>query len=521
MSDRGSRRVLVLLVLGAMAAANDAHAQLAVDNLLDLEAGNLPGVPLSNRTSTYDQFNAQFTSERLRFGARFEANRNNSDALTYNAFTQRWAELTESHLRVRAGNVYTILGRGLLQRAFELPGVVLDQPGFDSRYGFSRDVDGTLVEGSWGPLAVRGIEGRPNSGETSPSVSEAFNIPRYSGELIGGQATATVWRDARLGAAYTRFDSDANTRHEFASVSADLDATRLLGISTVSVPLYVEVAHQNPGWSNLFDFPAGNSDRSPRALYAGTNLLAGPFALSAEWKDYTRFRLGYNDPPSLVREQSFALLNRTTHVLDADDEKGYQIEASYRLAALGVLTVNDSRSDGLLSPSLPPRRYSERYGEVHLAPRAVPALEATLFVDGGRDEFVGVHQRNAFGGTTTVRLPRRLSVALDLEYLAEQRPPDHFHDEHASIGLQHAAWGSAALVWQRTTDPAEEKPGDVASPGIQPRNFISGVLSAPLSEGSTATLFVGQRREGLACTAGTCYQVAAFEGVEFRLTSRF
>jgi len=34
-------------------------------------------------------------------------------------------------------------------------------------------------------------------------------------------------------------------------------------------------------------------------------------------------------------------------------------------------------------------------------------------------------------------------------------------------------------------------------------------------------LFVGKRRGGLACTAGTCYQVQPFEGAELRLVSRF
>jgi hypothetical protein len=513
--------VAAWLALAGLTNATTARAQLAVNNLLDLELGNKPDLLPSNRTSTYDQFNAQFTSDRLRFGTRFEANRVNTDELTYDEFTQRWAELSDTHVRIRAGNYYTVLGRGLLQRAFELPGVVLDQPGFDSRYGFSRDVDGTLLEANYGPLALRGIEGRPNSGETSPAVAEEFQIPRYSGELIGGQATASVWRDARLGAAYTRFDSDANTRHEYASVSADADPMNLLGVSGVGLPIYIEAAHQSPSLSNIFDFPAGDADRSPRALYAGTNLLAGPLAISAEWKDYTHFRLGYNDPPSLVREQSFALLNRTTHVLDADDERGYQVEASYRFKPIGVLTVNESRADGLVSLSLPARRYLEQYAELRIRPPAWAALDATMFVDTGRDEFVDVQQRNAYGGVSTVRLPRRISIALDLEYLDEKRDPDHFHDEYASLTIQHAVWGSVALIVQRTTDPAEEKPSDVASPGIQPHNYISGVLSVPLSQVNTASLFVGQRREGLACTAGTCYLVPAFGGVEFRLSSRF
>jgi len=56
---------------------------------------------------------------------------------------------------------------------------------------------------------------------------------------------------------------------------------------------------------------------------------------------------------------------------------------------------------------------------------------------------------------------------------------------------------------------------------VQARHYLAGVLSAALSERHTATLFFGQRREGLACTAGTCYKVEAFEGAELRLVSRF
>ena len=96
--------------------------------------------------------------------------------------------------------------------------------------------------------------------------------------------------------------------------------------TAASLPVYFEYAHQQRSVAQWFEFDRGGG--SPHALYAATNLIAGPLAISAEWKDYQRFRLGTNDPPSLVREHTFALLNRATHVLMADDEHGFQVEAA-------------------------------------------------------------------------------------------------------------------------------------------------------------------------------------------------
>jgi hypothetical protein len=49
---------------------------------------------------------------------------------------------------------------------------------------------------------------------------------------------------------------------------------------------------------------------------------------SWEFKDYQNFELAVNEPPTLVREHSFALLNRSTHVLQPSQERGTQFEAT-------------------------------------------------------------------------------------------------------------------------------------------------------------------------------------------------
>jgi hypothetical protein len=330
--------------------------------------------------------------------------------------------------------------------------------------------------------------------------------------MTGGQAYGTIWRESRIGVHYLRFTPDGIQRQEYGSGTVELDPLRMAGMTTVALPLAIEYARQNPGLAEWFQF--GTDDDTPMALYSSANLLWGAFAMSAEWKDYQHFQLGINDPPSLVREHTFVLPNRSTHVLHAEDEQGFQLEASYRLNRWGSVIANASRGDGTISPSLPPRRFAEQYVELELESARYPAGRAAFFYDHSEDTFVGVDGRDIAGGRITHDIPWRLTAELDVEKAHIRRVVDRFDDWYSSLTIAHDRIGTVAFVWQRTYDAAE-RIDDL------PRDYFAGIIRAPLGEHHVVTLFAGQRREGLACTAGTCYQVQAFEGAELRLTSRF
>ncbi len=514
---RGGVRALVAVLAGTLPGA--ALAQPSVTNLLEAQGGNLPFAEPTNRTDLYDQFQLEYGFPSGRIGVRFEQDHNSEDQFDYRALTQRWAEWSDPRLRVRVGNLYTILGRGLLHRSFELPAVVLDQPGLRSRYGPSRDVDGVLIEGRWGPFEGRALGGTPNSGEYSAAPENAlFGLERYQGTLTGGQLAATVWRDARVGAAYLRASNGLGENREFGSGFVELDPLRLAGVDAAALPVYVEYALADRRFSDWWSLRTGGRDTF--ALYAGANLLAGDFTLSAEWKDYREFRLGLNDPPSLVREHAFTLLNRATHVLDAARERGFQLEASWSARPWGTVTANLSRSDGRGD------RFEERFLEVHLAPEATPAWEATAFWDEGRDDFSSIADRRIYGGSGTWRVSGRWAVSADLQRQEATRtligvPPASFGDHSAALSASRAGVGSATFAWERSTDPEQEDPALALDARVDPRRFLAGIVRATLSEHHEATVFVGQRRGGRACTAGTCYEVRPFRGVELRLLSRF
>src|SRR5205085_4306571 len=124
-----------------------ADAQLSIDNLLEIQVGNRPTEVARDRTDVYEQLDAALAFGLTRAGVRFESDHSSDESVPYGKVTRRWFEFGDPRLTVRAGNYTTILGRGLLHRSWELPGVVLDQSGVRSRYGFMRDVDGVTLDG--------------------------------------------------------------------------------------------------------------------------------------------------------------------------------------------------------------------------------------------------------------------------------------------------------------------------------------------------------------------------------------
>jgi hypothetical protein len=85
-----------------------------------------------------------------------------------------------------------------------------------------------------------------------------------------------------------------------------------------------------------------------------------------------------------------------------------------------------------------------------------------------------------------------------------------------NLELNRAPNWSAAFQLQRSTDVLET---GASSSGAT--YWWGGNLNWQVWQRHNVNLFGGKRRSGLACTAGTCYQVLGFEGVELRLINQF
>ena len=497
-----------------IAAPAAVSAQIAGANLLVGQVGNYPGYQPSNRQDLYDQLNVSSSFGSGQIGLRFETSRNSEDLYTYEGVTQRWAEWSDAGIRLRVGNFYTLLGRGLIHRSFELPGVVLDQIGLRSRYAFSREMDGVLTEIQEGPVSALLFSGTANLGQNS-LAAEKLGLPRYVGQVSGAQIAGAIRPEARLGDAYLRSNS-GSIAEELASGFVDVEPLGVLGVESVALPLYFEYAQADGSFGDWWKLRRNAG--VPHALYGSAGVIAGRFGLSAEWKDYAQFRKGINDPPPLVREHGYALLNRDTHVLDPGRETGYQYEVTYAPIEPLTITANLSRANGV-----PVNRYRETFAELRLALPGRPVRDVAVFVDGLEDRVSSLKDGLTVGSAGTVRWLSAWSSRLDVEHQSAVHPglfmPDQrYQNLYVSLSTARAGWGSVAVIWDRTSDPLVRS---AFSGGGDFLHLVSVVVGARLGERTDVTLTAGRQRGGRACTAGTCYEVQPFEGAELRWVSRF
>lgn len=504
-----------------------AHAQLSANNLAIVQAGNTLFTRPRDRTDLYDQLNLVWRAEGFAAGGRFELDRSSDDRpdqgrlAAYDRVTQRWAAWEGPHADLRVGNFYTLLGHGLLHRSWELPGVVYDESGSRTRYAAARDLDGAIAHANAGPLAAQLFGGRVNDATVSPA-SEALGLDRYQGFLQGAQLESRLPRGGRVGAAWTHFSFGDAPAREAATGFFGFDPLALAGVRTLAAPLYFEYAEANATparWAKLRRGP-----EVPHAMYGSLDLLWNAFTLAAEFKDYDHFRLGTNDPPSLVREHSAPLLNRTTHVLDAEGETGFALEGSAPATRWAAITANFSRSDG--APGIRRLRFEERYAELRVAPPDSDLWDASVFTDRGFDTFDFVSDRHAVGLLAGCRLPRGFSLALDAERTRSVRAPFFgapvaFEDRLLAFTCSRSGWGSAGVSFTRTTDPQDLPTDDLGAPTKRSVVFTGVNASAEIDARNRLTLFAGRRRGGRACTSGTCYEVPSLDGAELRWETRY
>ncbi len=516
-NDIGSMRSIhppTLLLLAAV-LATPLQAQTQLSSLSEIQVGNLPEHQPRNLRTIYHQFNLAYALNDFRFGIRSEAFGSSESDRNYGEILQRFASYRRGRFQATLGHFYTIVGSGLLAHAFELPGVITEQRGSRRRYQIVRDLDGLQVRYGlpWGSLRL--LRGTPVNSGLPPGLQ---GIDRRQGTIQGGSLELKPHRHLDTGLSLIHYEIGGR-RETGAALNARLRLAPLLsalGIDGTYADIYGEYAQR--------DFSAArflSLDRDlGRALYFSATLTAGAWGLSFEFKDYRDFVLGQiNNPPTLIREHSAHLLNRITHDLLADDERGFQAELSYTSAGGQILTANLTRALRRLAPGNDDDK-SLRELFLQLDSPLGESTEAQFFVDFNRNQILEDQQHRLFGTLWTWSMDPQHTFEFDAQFQDVDRrfgTSDYPYNNLYFNLVAHRAPGiSAAIQLERSTD-------ELAT-GADPSGttWWWGLnLNADLLADHNLNLFAGQRRSGLACTAGTCYEVLGFEGVELRLHNRF
>ena len=532
-SNLNSFRSFVILVFTLFVLHSQISAQVTAVNTAEFQIGK-SNDRLPSRAGWYDQFNINYSANPFNFGFRLENYTSSENENGYSSLSQRYIEIREDAFRIRLGNFFSIFGNGITQRSFDLPGVILEDLGLFSRYTPTRDLDGILLEYTFSSSQITLIRGTPVESTKSPSSNfDLFSQKdRRSGIIEGAEIEYGISDFFGLGTSYLHLIPDKGKENEIFSFNLSLKSNFFSTIHKVT-GLYIDIEGElsNRDRNILTDGLRTSAD-NPHALYLALNMDYKNLSLSSEFKDYLSYNLGVNDPPSLVKEHSYVLLNRDTHVLLPQDERGYQIELTYVYSQFTTLTTNFSFARNNIVPY--DTDFSERFFE--FSHRFADKLKGTFYFVNSKDEFNRITNKVTFGSLWDFNLTLNTSTTFDIALQEAERDFEFYLDKndvlrrleinkhrnlYMSLSFGKSGLYSAGFLTERSTDLLDtDRRSTIDIIETSARWWTSVNLSFEIGMKHQVRIFAGKRRGGPACTAGTCYELLPFEGLEINITSR-
>jgi len=473
-------------------------AQLSGSNLFEFQLGNLPDADPPDLSAHYDQLNLQYRYKSLKATVRYEQFLTQTPSSSYTRLTQYTLQYRKEGLDIKVGNFSEILGNGLLLRAYEIPGSVFEEQAYRVRYGFYRDLRGVSVKYNGDYGYVKAVRGRTLANSLPPTLDEDDRRPDLSEGIEAGLSRF----GQTAGLVFMR-NTNGPIKDSFYSL--------LLNGNIFSIFSYnFEFAHNIANSLPLFQL----TEDARYGIYASLNYSYGNFGLSAEYKDYQDLLIGagISDPPTLVKEHKYKLLNRSIHVPQIFNEKGSQLEAYYSFRNGSRLLLNYARAVNRIVNEF---IFTEYFAELNFDAGA--KHDFTVFADYSSDEIKFENNRYTGGFIWEYALERKHSTLLEVEYQSVERnlgAPVLFNNLVVIAGYTYSPNTSIAFTWELSSDPN-------LVPAGEQRHWIGLDFSQKLNANNTISLFAGQRRGGPACTSGVCYEVLDFEGIEIRFKTKF
>jgi len=522
----GISRIRFYILFLILILAGQINAQVTIVNVIENQIGR-SRIGEENRTGFYDQLIIRYSQNNFYSGLKLETYGSTDSTEGYSSLSQKYIEYRTNQVRVRAGNFYNIFGNGIAMRSFDLPGVILEDFGTRSRYSPFRDLEGMMLLFYSTDYEINLIKGTPVESTISPG-----SIDRRRGSVEGAEVTYRASEILDIGASYIHIIPEQGGENELFSFSGRLNPDWLHLIFDIE-DLYIDLeAEYSSRDRDLFSEGFSISKNDPHALYVALNMDYSQFSFSIEFKDYSGYNLGINDPPSLVKEHTHPLLNRDTHVLLPKNEKGVQFEGTYIIGESSSLTLNLStaKNDIFLNET----NYFERF--IEFSHEISTDLKGALYYSRSKDEFNAISDRKTLGVVLDYNINARTGSTFEVALQNATRDFDYDLDKDdkkreftptdfsniflsASIGISQIA--NFGFITERSTDPDETDDPSTFEIEASPRWWPSVNLSFDMTEDHEIRVFLGNRRGGTACTAGTCYELLPFKGLEFRIISRF
>lgn len=495
---------IILIVISSFSLVSVSWGQFSGNNLAEYQLGNIPGVEPSYVHSIYDQFNLEYKLKGFKVFGRLENYYSNDTArIQYTKLTQYTLSYRKKGLDFKLGNFYETLGKGLLYRGYEIKNSIYEDKIYRIKHGFYRDLQG--VSGSYSNklFSLKAIYGKSLINDLPPTS----NQNRL--DLVSAVEANVRFLKQTAGVIFLQNDNGTK-KSNYASV--------LLGGTLFKLfDYYGEYAHRVNSEDQFFGF----SEDDSYGAYFSLGYSQPGFGVSFELKDYQNLFIGsgISDPPTLVKEHFYKLLNRSTHVPFYFDESGIQVEVFIVPAENHLLTLNHSRSKNELGEFV--FNSAEYFADWQFTYRNKNQIK--IYIDYSFDEILFENARYTSGFYFTRSLSKNWSYSIETEFQHLERTfsePEVFHNIYTGLVVNYSTKFSAAFVWEFTNDSKFVDLGNTEE--VESKQNYPGLnFSYKPNRRNTIQLFAGKRRGGPSCTSGICYEVLDFKGMELRWSTKF
>jgi len=493
------------------------HAQENNDNrLLPAGLGFSNHLEYSWATDTKNEIlenwlNLDYNYSAFTAGIRFDVFQPNDPNPAINRGRVQYADIAFKYIRADVGNVregasltvgnyYGLFGRGLILKSYE-----------DRTIRVDNNLLGLKLIGRYGGFQLTALTGQGENLQAKRTETIHAADLEYKGfkHVRAGLTFASNQPDA-LGIARTRL------------LAARLEPS--LG----NLDLYTEygIKQNNDTKESTFH---GSESIVGRAFYGSLNFFYNRFSVAGEYRLYDNYAFTsgdqtvvYNNPPAVRRDYSYILLNRHPVPLDANNERGYQVELNYGLGEETSLLASYSETKTLdmssyyqrIVGSTNPTRLQlrEAFGKAY---HPWDQSLTTTFAFGYSEE----------GVTATKSVTPILEAVYTLDEINSLRLiGEHQHVTVRTTGERYFD-NVITLEYQRSPGLALSIVGEMqthepTAGSIEREFWFLGQATFEISTHTDASVVIGSRQAGNFCIGGVCRYEPAFKGIELKLYTR-
>ncbi len=143
------------------------------------------------------------------------------------------------------------------------------------------------------------------------------------------------------------------------------------------------------------------------------------------------------------------------------------------------------------------------------------------------DEVRGDKSRITTGTETEWQFSYPYALTIDIQHQSLKTGfipsrTDTYSNQYLALSLSASPLFTFSLAFDRSDNPVDvDNPLTPLRLETTAKTWVHGTTSIRLKSSHQLDLFYGERRGGLICLSGTCFEVLPFKGLEFRYVANF